>query len=272
MNKFAKIAVGVTLAAAFATTAGVLAGCSSDKSGEAYALTHGAGYVGYAKITYSKDNEVKDLILTEVCLPTEVEATDNVAAEDKVAAKVSSHGKIVDATYFKKISFGGVTFTYDGTLTEAGVSKGYMNGTQTILEYLATEANCKTYYQAVTTNAVKVTVGGAEKTDIINNAALSKEVNGYWERKDKDDNTYSRWKMNRDATVKYVKENGTSKLTQLVKSTTEVDDLKEDKQVMPWTDGTVVTGATWNDLNADTTGKGYLSYAQLILKADEAAK
>ncbi|MDE7379601.1 MAG: hypothetical protein K2N14_00990 [Clostridia bacterium] len=280
MKKIVKITAGVALAAAIATTAGVLAGCADNNpgtsgksgSGEAYSLTHGGDYVGYAKIVYTND-KVSELTLTEVCLPTQVEAGADVAEADKVTGTVSSHGTPAQKTYYKTISYGSVTFTYDATIPEgAQFSKGYVTDGKTIGEYFATEANAKAYYEAVTSNSVKVTVGGQQKTDILNKATLSKEENGYWAREDKNGDEYSRWKMNRDATVKYVKDNGTSKLDQLVKSTTDVADLKEDKNVKPWTDGTVTTGATWSDLNSDTIGKNYLSYVQLILKADGAVK
>ncbi len=260
MNKLTKIIVGATMAASIAATAGILAGCSgggtsSDKTGEAYAVTHSANFVGYAKITVNGDS-VKDLTLTEVCLPTQVKAAEGVAEADVVG------------NYYKTVSYGSVTLTYDE-------ADGYKTSDgKKFVDYLnESEANCKAYYEAVTTNSVKVTVGGQQKTDIMNNATLSKEENGYWTRTDKDGNSYSRWKMNRDETVKYVKANGVSKLTSLTKTSDKVADLKEDKEVSVWTDGTVNTGATWNDLNpADKGGKVYSSYAELIIRADNAAK
>ena len=50
MKRIAKIAVGITMAATLAAGAGVLAGCTpkaADKTGEAYGLVNGGGYVGY---------------------------------------------------------------------------------------------------------------------------------------------------------------------------------------------------------------------------------
>lgn len=274
MKKLSKVVVGITMAAAVAATAGVIAGCgSSDKTGEAYGLTHGAGYVGYSKIVLNGD-KVKDLVLTEVCLPTEVKATDTVAEADKVG------------NYYKTVSYASVTLTYDET-------DGYKTADGTkFVEYLnASEANCKAYYEAVTSNAIKVTVGGQEKTDIMNYSTLSKEENNYWGRKlvdgawvkNTENPDYSRWKLNRDATVNYVKTNGVAHLKNLTKPT-EIDpdtgktvtngtDVKEGTGVTYWMDGTISTGATWNDLNpTDKKGKTYFSYAELILKANEAAK
>ena len=254
MKKIAKVAVGLTLAVSLTAGVAALAGCSGtpDKTGEAYGLVHGGSYVGYSRIVTNGD-KVKDLTLSEICLPTQVKAADTVAAEDKVGE------------YYKTVSYGSVTLTYDAD------AKDYMNGTTPLKTYLQTEANAKAYYEAVTTNAVSVTVGGQKKTDVMTKAALSKDENGYWTREDKDGASYSRWKMNRDATVSYVKKYGLSKLLSLEK-TADGADKKEDKDVTYWTDGTIVTDATWTDLNSDTTGKNYYSYAQLIVKANDAAK
>lgn len=295
MKKFAKIAVGITLAASVAATAGVLAGCSNGSdprngTGEAYAVTHSskavAQYIGYAKLVYT-DGNITDMTLTEVELPSQIyfSATSTVSAEDAKSKLTvtgddyviveTSSTKLVEGenvttytakAHYKTVSYGGTTLTFDSTLVD------YKVGDQDLKTYLQSEANCKTYYEAAINNQISVTIGGQQKLDVLTKAELSKEENGYWTRQDKNNADYSRWKMNRDATVEYVKENGVSKLLSLTKSTTEVDDLKEDKKVKPWTDGTVVTGATWSDLNSDTTGKKYLSYAQLIVKADGAVK
>ena len=271
MKKIAKVVIGVTMAAAVAATAGVIAGCgSADKTGEAYGLTHGAGYVGYSKVVLNGD-KVKEVVLTEVCLPTYVTAAETVADGDKVNGTYNNHGKAATADFYKTVTVGSTVFTYDVTLS-GDYSIGYKtaDGT-TLLSWLATEANCKAYYEAVTTNSLKVKIGSDDKTDVMNNANLSKEENGYWGRTDKDGNSYSRWKMNRDATVAYVKANGTANLTALVKATDKVADAKEDKEVTYWMDGTISTGATWSDLNP-AKSDGYFSYAELIVKANEAAK
>lgn len=262
MKKTVKIAAGVVLAGALCASAFAFAGCGEKElKGEAYGLTHGAGYVGYSAITV-KGDKVTDLTLTEVCLPTYVTAPETVAEADKVTVEVVDHGNTVEKSFYKTIKIGETTFTYDAT------AKAYQTGTTTLNDWLKTEANCKTYYEAVTTNSLKVSVGGADKTDIMNNAALSKDANGYWNREDKDGNTYSRWKMNRDATVNYVKEHGVANLTKLVKSETKTPDVKEDKEVTYWMDGEISTGATWSDLNSEKEGS--LSYAQLIVKAYDA--
>lgn len=256
MKKIAKIAVGITLAASLAATAGALAGCGdAAKTGEAYGLVHGGSYVGYAKITVKGDN-VTDLTLTEVCLPTQVKAGGTVADADKVVVSET-------AAYYKTVSYGSVTLTYDA-------DNGYMVGTQKLAEYLNNEANAKAYYEAVTSNAVSVTVGGEKKTDIMNKATLSKEENGYWTKKDKDEKDYSRWKWNRDATVNYVKTNGVAGLSTLVKSETNNGKDLADADVKMWVDGNgIITGATWSDLNpTDKKGKTYFTYAELITAAN----
>lgn len=269
MKKITKAAVGVTLAVSLAAGVAALAGCSADKTGEAYALVHGGSYVGYSKIV-TNGNMVKELSLHEVCLPTSIEAGASVAEDDKVTAKVNSHGNMVDKTFYKTISFGDITLTFK---TVGEVSDYYTSANQALSDYLKAESNAKAYYEAVTSNSVKVTVGGQQKTDIMTNAALNKDENGYWVKTDKSGESYSRWKMNRDATVNYVKSYGLSRLSKLAKSPDSWEsDAKEAKAVQPWMDGNISTGATWSDLNSKPEAGTYLSYAQLILKAGDAAK
>ncbi|MGN0818153.1 MAG: hypothetical protein ACI4L9_04210 [Candidatus Coproplasma sp.] len=244
MKKSIKVAAGVVLAGALCASAFAFAGCGNNK-GEAYGLVHSAGYVGYSAVTVNGD-KVTDLTLTEVCLPTQVTAPETVAEADKVTVEVVDHGSTVSKTYYKTIKIGETTFTYDAT------AKAYQTGSTTLNAWLQTEANCKTYYEAVTSNTVKVTVGGAEKTDIMTYTALSKEENGYW---DVSTGVGLGWKANRDNTVNYVLENGVSGLLGLAKNDDKV-----------WVDGNgISTGATWTDLN--TVKEGSISYAQLIVNA-----
>lgn len=258
MKKITKAAVGVTLAVSLAAGVAALAGCSADKTGEAYALVHGGSYVGYSKIV-TNGNMVKELSLHEVCLPTYVTAGESVAEDDKVTVKVNDHGSMVDKSFYKTISYGDITLTYK---TVGEVSGYYTSANQSLGDYLKAESNAKAYYEAVTSNSVKVTVGGQQKTDIMTNAALNKDENGYWTRKDKSGESYSRWKMNRDATVNYVKSYGLSKLSKLAKSPDSWEsDAKEDKSVQTWMDGNISTGATWSDLNTKPEAGTYLSYA-----------
>lgn len=219
----------VTLACVATLGAGVCAmsACGGgEKTGEAYGLVHGAGYVGYATVTVSND-KVKDATLTEVCFPTEVKKSAD--------------------TYYSSVTYGEVTMTYDVD------AKTYKVGTQTLKEYFKSEANCKAYYEAVVGNKVKA--DGAE--NIMTKAALCKDDNGYWST---NLGTKLGWKANRDATIKYVEENGIDNLLKLVKN--------DDTGI--WMDGTVSTGATWNDLNSEKEGS--ISYAQLIVNAYNAAK
>ena len=107
MKRIAKIVVGITMAATLAAGAGVLAGCTpkaADKTGEAYGLVHCGGYVGYSQITTNGDS-VKELTLTEVCLPTEVKAGSDVAEADKVNGGTEEK----PTYYYKKVSYGSVT-------------------------------------------------------------------------------------------------------------------------------------------------------------------
>lgn len=281
MKKLTKTLVAVACAATLSAGAIAITACgNSGKTGEAYGLSHGAGYVSYATVTV-KGEKVTNATLTEVCLPTYVTPDASVAEADKVAAKVLNHGAVVDAVYYKTISFNNVTFTYDGTLDgegETAVSKGYMNGTQTLLQYLQTEANCKAYYEAVKNNNLIVKVGGQDKKDIMTYAKLSKEENGYWTvkpnaEKNETFEQYSQWKFNRDATVKYVKDNGVAGLASLKKATENNVKLPNGADKMAWVDNNgVSTGATWSDMFKDAAPANYLTYAQLLTKAYNAAK
>lgn len=233
---------------------------------EAWGLVHGAGYAGYATITY-KAGAISDVTLSEVCLPTYVTAGSDVADDYKVTATINSHGKPATKVFYKTVKYDTVTMTYDATLDSNGYSKGYMIGDKTLVEYFQTEKNVEVYYNAVMNNAVSVVVGKKAdnsdevKKDVMTKKALSKEENGYWAN-DTHTGYDSAWKWNRDLTVKYVKEHGVENLLK----------LKKDETTNTWKEGTIDTGATWTDLNSDTTGKGYLSYAQLIKKASDAKK
>lgn len=281
MKIFNKAIASVACVAALAGATVGFAACDDGKkdpevkTGEAYGIVHTGGYVGYAAVT-TTDGAITALTLTEVCFPTYVKGETGKSTESEEAAIANitnTEGFTILTTsatkdevttwtataYYTTVKYGDVTMTYD---TEAAT---YKIGTQTIKEYLAVEANAKAYYDAVKANNVAVVIGETEKKDVMTYKALSKEENGYWTREDKDGNSYSRWKMNRDATVAYVMEYGTENLLKLVKSETAVDDTKEDKQVTYWMDGEISTGATWTDLNS--APEGYLSYAQLIVNA-----
>lgn len=248
------------------------------KTGEAYGLVHGAGYVGYASITVDGD-KVTALTLTEVCFPSQVSikgtstetaeaakaaipyATGTTAADYVVVETSSTKDEVTTYTataYYKTVSYGDVTMVYDAA------AKSYKVGEKTLKEYFTTEANCKAYYEAAVSDKITVTVGTEKKTGVMNKKALSKEENGYWSGS----NYPLGWKGNRDATVKYVKENGVANLLKLVKQQKGENDPKDTQYF--WMDGTVSTGATWTDMN--TTKEGSLSYAQLITNAYNAKK
>ena len=252
MKKLAKIALGAITVTACAVSAGAIAGCSKggNGTGEAYAATHQGGYVGYAKVVLDGD-KITEVKLVEVCLPTQVKAAADVPAADKVG------------TNYKTVSYDKVTLTYDAA------SNGYKTADGTLFTtYLQSSKNAKAYYEAVLGNKITVTVGGEAKTGVMTNDALNKEKNGYWTTGGGSKvEGETKWLGNRDATVKYVMDNGVSKLKELTKITEEGDNKGF------WTDGTVVTGATWNDLNpSDKEGKIYSTYAELILDAYNKAK
>lgn len=266
MKKFAKVLLGTL---AVCTMAVSFAACRPDdnteepeepvaKTGTTYGLVHGAGYVGKATVT-TTDGEITGATLEEVCFPTQVKAGDTVAEEDKVG------------DYYKTVKYGGVTLVYDA---EADGGKGaYTVGEQTFVEYLQTEANCRAYFEAVVEDNVAVVVGGAESKTVMTNAALNKDENGYWTNtKDKEGNSYSRWKVNRDATINYVSEHGVEGLKNLVKSEEGVEDAYG-VNAKYWKDSNgVSTGATWSDMFKDEAPENYFTYAQLLISAAEKAK
>lgn len=263
MKKLTKTLIALGCVATLSAGVCALAACGdSEKTGEAYGLSHGAGYVSYASVTV-KGDKVTAATLTEVCFPTQVTAPATVAEDDKVTVEVTSHGTTSEQSYYKTISYGSVTMTYDAT------AKSYKVGDKTIVEYFQTEANCKAYYEAVINNNISVKIGTEEKKDIMTKAALSKEENGYWKNASGSALTpvegKTFWMLNRDATVNYVVENGVEGLASLTRAT--ADDVHS-----VWMAGTVSTGATWNDLYAATAPSNYLTYAQLLTKAYNAAK
>jgi hypothetical protein len=288
MKKITKFVMGVVaLATLSAGALGFTACGEKTTTGEAYAPSHGGSFIGYSKITV-KGDKVTDLTLTEVCYPTQVtvaKTTSQVSAEDavgKISTTVAASDYVIVNTstttdqgtdkekttytataYYKTVSYSGHEFTYDATAKAYQLSDGTTFG-----DYMRVESNAKEYYEAVVGNSISVTVGGVAKTDILSYNTLSKEVNGYWPKTyGENDTSYSRWKVNRDATINYVKENGVSKLSSLKLSTEKVEDAYG-VQATYWTDGTVSTGATWSDLYKDNgSSVGYLTYGQLILKA-----
>lgn len=227
-------------------------------TGEAFGLVHGAGYAGFASVTV-KAGAITDVQLSEVCLPTYITIPndDTTIGEDyKVKATVKDHGNDVEKTFYKTVTFGSVTMTYD-------LTKGYMVGDKTMVEFFQDAQNVKTYYKAVMANKVAVIVGEGDegkKTDVMTKAALSKEENGYWAGSSIKDGQLG-WKANRDAIVKYVKEKGVDELLKL-----ELKDLNNDKY---WVDTNgVSTGATWTDQNTEKANT--LSYSKLIKNAFDA--
>lgn len=241
-------------------TAGVLASCGQpagpvEKTGEAWALVHGAGYVGYASVT-TTDGKITAASLNEACFPTYVTAEESAATEDeKVTVTVMSHGSEVEKTYYKTVKFAGLTLTYD---TE---KKDYLiNGSTAWAEWCKTEANCKTYYNAVVANQVAVVINGKDDLTVLNAASLLKTQNGYG-------GTRFDWAGNANATTKYVIDNGFANIAKL--ALTEGQKAFNDKDAA-FFDGTVNSGATWVDMV--TTKDTYVGYVNLLQNAYNAIK
>lgn len=247
MKIFLKIAPLVILGAL------CISGCggesSASKSGEAYSLVHGGKYVACVTLSAEGD-KVTAISLNEVCFP------DHVTAEDDTEDDTVTED---EETFYKYVSFGGTELTYEK-------GKGYMKEEKPLSELFKDKSLAEEYYKAVMDDKVYVTVGGQKKSGVMTKSALSKDENGYWTRTDKNGEKYSRWKMNRDATLNYVLNHGVGNLTSLKKSETASADKFEDKEVYYWMDGDISTGATWVDLNS-SEAVGYESYAKLIITA-----
>lgn len=251
-------AVAVGAVAVLACGAMVACGGDEEKTGVAYGMVHNAGYVGMASITV-KGDKVLDADLNEICLPTQVTVTksgkENVADADKVG------------DYFKTVSYGNVTFTYDAD------AKAYKTGDKTMVEFFQTEANAKAYYEAVVAGNVAVKLNNADDKTVMTETALSKKLNGYWDGASIHEGQLG-WKVNREKTVEYVKKNGVKDILTLAKATT-VTEKTDTENAKLGTTGNFVdankvdTGATWTDMN--TAKQNSFSYAQLFVKAAKAA-
>lgn len=241
------------------------------RSATAYGLVHGKGYVGQASITV-KNGSITVADIDEACLPTYVtskEAIENVT----VVGKYLNHGSVSSANFYKTVKFGGVTMTYDATIADTSVeeskqvSKGYMVGNQTMLEFFADANNCKTYFEAVSKDAVSVTTASGDKTDIMCAATLLKSQNGYWTSINA--NALG-WKANVTATCNYVKANGFTNVAAKEdlkhnEGYVAANDTKDaDKMYNEWLDKAGnKTGATWSDM-WDYVNLLHTAYSQIV--------
>ncbi len=255
MKKLAKTLALCAVAATLSVGAVAFAGCDNgendkkESTGASYAMVHTAGkYIGYSTVTL-KGDEIKDVTLTEVCLPDRVTYT---VGEGNDAVK----------TKYAKVTYGNVTMLWDAE------ASAYKVGDKVVKEYFASEENCRLYYEAAIGNKISAyeTVDGEAKTNVMTKATLSKEENGYWNeakgsKLEAVDGSW--WKANRDATVKYVKEHGVANLLKLERNSDNY-----------WMDGDVSTGATWSDMSSanGATSTGATTYAQLITDAYNYAK
>lgn len=249
MKKLFKSLLVVACVGAIGAGVAAMSACGGGGyTGEAYSLTHKGGYVGYTSITIDKDGNVKKLTLTEVVLPDHFGDT------------------------YTKYTYGDVTIELK--------NEEYLVGTTALKDYLQDEAKCKDFYLAAMGNKITGTKADG-KTETVKKTEWSKETNNYWMCDKKEDGSwdnhanppysndaYSQWKWNRDNTVNYVKKNGVVGLLTLVRGTEAAIYPNDEKSTAKmWVDANgVSTGATWSDLGSAPTS-GYLSYAQLIVKA-----
>lgn len=237
MKKITKSIIAMACVVTLGAGISAMAGCGEKDLKGAYGLVHGAGYVGYANVTVDADKKVTDAVLQEMCFPTQVKAPADVPAEDKV-----TDGK---SDYYKVVSYNQVVLTYN-----AGAGYKTADG-KTLKEFFADEAACKEYYNAVVNGKVTVTVGDKKLKDVMTQKTLLKEENGYWPVEGQEQ---TQWVVNRNAYVKYVKDNGVSDLLLLGKYSKK------------WgASETLVSGATWSDGNSVKAGS--FSYSELLVKA-----
>ncbi len=244
MKKQTKLLVAV-LALVMALSVVMLTACDKEQTKTAYGLVHGKGYVGQATVVVKGDSLVS-ADLNEACLPTYVKP-DAAIEGYTVEGTYANHGSAATAEFYKTIKFDGVTMVYDATIPEGETySKGYMVGTQTMLEFFATEANCEKYFKAVSENKVAVVLADGEKTDIMTAAALLKTENGYWGTPAE---TALGWSANVEATCKYVVENGFGGATVKGDFTATDNSSANPKLDNEFVDKNgVKTGATWTDM------------------------
>lgn len=252
MKKQAKLMV-IVLAVVMALSVVVMASCAKEETKVAYGLVHGKGYVGKGTAVRLGDSLVS-ADLDEACLPTYVKA-DGAIEGYTVEGKYLDHGSEATSHFYKTVKFADVTMIYDATEVN-GVSKGYMVGTQTMVEFFAVEANCEKYFEAVAKNEVKVVLADGEKTDIMNAKALLKTQNGYWSSPS--DKALG-WKANVEATCSYLVEYGFDGLSGNSSDLTRKDNGgKLDNEIID--KNNVATGATWTDM---------MDYVNLIKAAFE---
>ncbi len=247
MKKQHAIVLSVVLAVVMVLALVALVACEKPQEKTAYGLVHGKGYVGKATVTRAGDSLVS-ADLNEACLPTYVQG-ETADGTYVVEGKYLNHGSVATGKFYKTVKFAGVTMTYDTTEVtsdENTLSKGYMVGTKTMLEFFADEANCEKYFEAVASNSVTVVTASGDKTDVLNAKALLKTENGYWGTPA--ENALG-WKANVKATCDYVIANGfggASAKDDFKKQDNSATNAKLDNELVD--KNGVKTGATWTDM------------------------
>lgn len=138
------------------------------------------------------------------------------------------------------------TYTQNDEEKTTKISKGYMVGNKTMLEFFADEANCKKYAEAVANGEVAVVMADGDKKDVMTAAALVKSQNGYWGTPAA--NALG-WTANVEATLKYVKNYGFDGITSKEDLTQKDNSATNVKLDNEWLDKNgVATGATWTDM------------------------
>lgn len=247
MKKQHTILVAIVLAMVMVFAVAALAACGQPETKVAYGLVHGKGYVGKATVERAGDSLVS-ADLDEACLPTYVQG-ETADGTYVVEGKYLNHGSLATGKFYKTVKFAGVTMTYDTTEVTSGentLSKGYVVGSQTMLEFFASEANCEKYFEAVASNSVSVETANGAKTDILNAKALLKTQNNYWGSPAE---KALGWKANVKATCDYVVANGFGGASQKSDFKATDNSSANAKLDNEWVDkNNVKTGATWTDM------------------------
>lgn len=241
---------------------------NSYKSGEGYFASHGGSYVtgAFVDLVSAMNYDTHEKVVTvlganfhEVCFPSYVTIADgdkaNYAAGDYVTATVTDHKKEVSKNFFKTVVIGDKTWTFDAT------AQDYKSGDDVFTAWIAaSEANAKSYYTAVMNSAITVKLAAGDNTALLSKATLNKEDNGYG------GSGYD-WAKNRDATCYFLQKYGMEALLATTHNEKTAAELPN-AWVYTKKDGTTIdTGATATDVNSDTTGKAYKSYAQILKMA-----
>ena len=228
------------------------------KTGEGYGLSHRSAAVTGAFVTtitamdystHTTSTTVLGANYHEVeFFDGEISDVTGLTADTDYVTVTETDASTSETTttyYYKTVNVGDVAFTYNTDDSAYETADG-----TTLAVWCQTEANAKTYYDAVMNNNINVVLSSGNGATIYTKATLNKEDNGYG-------GTRYDWAGNRNAVCYFLQNYGMDALLATVQNETSGE--------WEWTnpDGDVVTAGTANDINSDPTD-GHLSYAQIL--------